>query len=196
MPREQRHIDDYGYYHILTRGNDKKIIFRCEADYDHFIEIIKKYLNKFQVQIFHYCLMPNHLHLLLQAIKAEDLPKFMQGVLQVYGSYFRIKYGSVGFTYQNRYKSIPIDKECYLLECARYIERNPLRAKIVENLNEYPWSSFSYYAQGTDNDIIKEENPLYIQLSMLKEARQRLYIEYILQKRPYDHVIDEAFKIG
>jgi putative transposase len=196
MPRRPRHLEDNGYFHVLTRGNNRKIIFRSNGDYEYFVAAIKKYLRKYQIRIFHYCFMPNHLHLLLQVIKAEDLPKFMQGVLQVYGSYFRIKYVSVGFTYQNRYKSIPIDKECYLLECARYIERNPLRAKIVENLKEYSWSSFPYYAQGIDNDIIKEDNPLYIQMSKLKEARQRLYKEYILQKRPYDHVIDEALKIG
>jgi len=87
---------------------------------------MKEALDMFQINVLHYCLMPNHLHLLLQAIKATDLPKFMQRILQVYAAYFKKKYDSVGFVFQNRYKSLYIDRESYLLECARYIEKNPL----------------------------------------------------------------------
>ena len=120
----------------------------------------------------------------------------MQGVLQVYGRYFRHKYESVVFTYQNRYKCIGIDKESYLFECARYIERNPLRAKIANDLKEYSWTSFSYYTQGIENGVIRKGNPLYNQLSSSIKMRQKLYKEYILQDRPYDLLIDELLNIG
>jgi len=80
--------------------------------------------------------MPNHIHLLVQAQKAKDLPKFMQGILQVYAHYYRKKYCSAGFVFQNRYKSSFIDKDSYLLECARYIERNPLKLDRVA-----PWGT-------------------------------------------------------
>ncbi|MDP2905684.1 MAG: transposase, partial [Candidatus Omnitrophota bacterium] len=121
MPRRPRVLIDNGYYHVVTRGIDKRRLFQDQQDYRCFKELMKEYLDEFQVNILHYCLMPNHIHLLIWAINADDLPKYMQGVLQVYASQFRKKYQSVGFIYQNRYKSNLIDKDSYLLECARYI---------------------------------------------------------------------------
>lgn len=195
MPRKPRSLTDGGYYHIITRGNDRKMIFKDSEDYFRFLEILKRYLKKFQILIFNYCLMPNHIHMLLQAIKGAELPKFMQGVLQVYAHCFRKKYDSVGFVFQNRYKSLYVDKERYLIDCARYIERNPLRAKIVRNLIEYPWSSFSYYMKGKDNGVIKRDNPFYMSLASTEDERQRRFIELVLEERLYEKIIDDFFRI-
>ena len=196
MPRALRNLLDLGYYHIFTRGNDRKQIFRCNDDYNHIFNIIKEALDMFQINILHYCLMPNHLHLLIQAIIAKELPKFMQRILQVYAAYFKKKYDSVGFVFQNRYKSLHINKESYLLECARYIEKNPLRAKIVTSLFEYPWSSFLCYAKGKENDLIRVSNPIYLELSENQEERQRKFCEFILEERAYDSIIDDFFRIS
>ncbi len=195
MPRKARQIIDNGYYHILTRGNDRRNIFLCQDDYVRILDIIRLYIEKYQVRIFHYCLMPNHVHFLVQAIKSVDLPKFMQGVLQVYANYFRKKCDSIGFLFQNRYRSIHIEKESYLLECARYIERNPLRAKICDDLKDYSWSSFLSYAEGKKNRIIETPNPCFFDLSCSAGARQRMFREFVIQERPYDHVVDRAFRI-
>ncbi len=186
---------DNGYYHILTRGNDRKNIFRGEEDYLNFLTIILRYLAKFDIFIYHYCLMPNHIHFLVQALIALHLPKFMQGILQSYAWHFRKKYDSAGFVFQNRYKSLFIERESYLLECARYIERNPMRAKLTSNLHEYRWSSFSFYAQGFHDSIIKYPNPAYLELSGSQEERQRLFCDYVFQQRPYDQLIDEIFRM-
>jgi putative transposase len=196
MPRKPRVISDGGYYHIVTRGIDHRKLFRYRQDYQYFLEIIKKYLQKFQINIIHYCFMPNHIHLLIQAQKAEDLPKFMQAILQVYASYFRKKHNSVGFVFQNRYKSSFINKDSYLIECGRYIERNPLRAKITDDLSSYRWSSFSFYAEAREDDIIKALNPLYLELANTDQARMQRYKCYILEERPYEHIVDKAFRIG
>jgi len=194
MPRKPRILLDGGYYHILTRGNDRRKIFRYKHDYNYFLKIIKLYLAKFQVNILHYCLMPNHIHLLIQVQRAEDLPKFMQAILQVYASYFRKKYNSVGFVFQNRYKSYLIEKESYLLECARYIERNPVRAKITSNILDYPWSSFSFYARGIDNGIIKTIDPLYPDLAKTELERKQRYQNHVLEERPYEDIVDKVLK--
>jgi putative transposase len=194
MPRRPRILLDGGYYHILTRGNDRRRIFRYKQDYSCLLKIIEVYLAKFQVSILHYCLMPNHIHLLIQAQRAKDLPKFMQAILQVYASYFRKKYNSVGFIFQNRYKSYLIEKESYLLECARYIERNPIRAKIATNLLDYPWNSFSFYAKRIDNSIITTINPLYLELAKTELERKQRYQNYISEERPYEHIVDKVFK--
>ena len=195
MPRRSRYLIDLGYYHILTRGNNRKTIFRCKEDYKRLLDIMKTYLEKFKISIFHYCLMPNHLHLLIQVNIANDLPKFMQGILQVYANYFRKKYSASGFVFQNRYKSFFIGKESYLLECSRYIERNPLRAKITNDIFKYPWNSFSFYAEGIDDPITKTANPFYLKLAKSKEERQRRFQNFVLEERPYDQIIDEFFKI-
>ncbi len=195
MPRTARVLLDGGYYHILTRGIDKRILFCCAQDYYYFLEIMKKYLVKFQVFVMNYCLMTNHLHLLMYAEKAQDLPRFMQLVLQVYASYFRKKYKSTGFIFQNRYKSRLIDSDTYLLECARYIERNPLRVRIVKNLLDYPWSSFSFYAREKEDAIIKIVNPGYLDLGDTKEQRQQQYVDYVSIDRLYEYIIDKEFKI-
>ena len=195
VPRRPRYLIDNGYYHILTRGNDRRKVFQCQDDYVRILDIIRLYIEKYQVRIFHYCLMANHIHFLVQAIKSVDLPKFMQGVLQVYANYFRSKYDSIGFLFQNRYKSIHIEKESYLLECARYIERNPLRAKICDDLKDYSWSSFLFYAEGKENGIIEKPNPCFFDLSYSASDRQRVFREFVIQERPYDHVVDRAFRI-
>ena len=195
MPRKPRVLVDGGYYHIITRGIDRRRLFCYRQDYDYFLEIVRKYLEKFQVSILHYCLMTNHIHLIIQAGKKEDLPRFMQAVLQVYASHFRKKYNSVGFIFQNRYKSSFIDKDSYLLECGRYIERNPLRAGIIDDLQDYPWSSFHCYAKGVDDDLIKKKNPLYFDLGNTEQARQQRYREYLFQDRPYEDIVDTAFSL-
>jgi putative transposase len=139
--------------------------------------------------------MPNHLHILAQVIKSKDLAKLMQGVLQVYAHYFRKKYASVGFVFQNRYKSRHIDSDAYLLECGRYIERNPLRAGLVSDLSGYPWSSFLFYAKGIPSDIIKFPNPLYASLGITDLERHARYSERVLEIRPYEHIVDKEFRI-
>lgn len=194
MPRKPRVLLDGGYYHVLTRGNDRRKIFRYKQDYKCFLGLIKKYLAKFQVSILHYCLMPNHIHLLIRVQIAKDLPKFMQAILQVYASYFRKKYNSVGFVFQNRYKSYLIEKESYLLECARYIERNPARAKITSDILDYPWSSVSFYAGGIDNGIIKIANPFYLEFAETDSERKQRYRDYVLEERPYEDIVDKVLK--
>ncbi len=195
MPRIARCLIDEGCYHIVTRGIDRRRLFRYKQDFESFYRIIQEYLKKYKIYLLHYCLMPNHIHLLVKAEKSHDLPKFMQSLLQKYASKFRKKYKSVGFVFQNRYKSKLIDNDAYLLECARYIERNPLRANIVKELSEYLWSSYSYYSKGKIDDIITLDNPLYISLAQTAQGRQEAYVKYISEERPYDYIVDKSFRI-
>lgn len=195
MPRGARLLENDCYYHILTRGNDRKRLFRYKQDYTYFVNLAQYYLLKYPVSIYHYCLMDNHVHFLIRAIRAEHIPKFFQVILQSYVAYFRKKYDHTGYLFQNRYKSYFIDKETYLLECARYIERNPIRAKLTDAPSGYKWSSYLYYAEGLKDDIIKTPNPMYMQLAETDAERRRVYKDYILQERPYDSIVDKELKI-
>ena len=195
MPRNARRLADGNNYHIITRGIDRRTLFSDESDNQYFLDIMRANLERFEISIYHYCLMVNHIHLLIKAVRATDLPKFMQIVLQRYAHYFRKKYLSVGFIFQNRYKSRLIDNDAYLLECGRYIERNPLRAKIVSELFKYRWSSYLLYAKGEQNEIVKLLNPLYLDLASTDEKRKEAYTNYVLQGRPYEDILDKEFHI-
>ncbi|MDO8489439.1 MAG: transposase [Candidatus Omnitrophota bacterium] len=195
MPREARGLVDEGCYHIVTRGIDRRTLFADESDNQYFVNIVSTNLARFKIYIFHYCLMVNHVHLLIKTTRAADLSKFMQAVLQSYASYFRKKYLSVGFIFQNRYKSKLIDNDAYLLECGRYIERNPLRSKVISELSEYRWSSYLLYAKGEKNDIVNLLNPLYLELADSDKKRRELYVNYVSQGRPYEDILDKEFHI-
>ncbi len=195
MPRSKRELFDGGYYHILTRGNDRRRLFRVKKDYQWMLGLIGEYALKHPVQIVHYCLMSNHVHLLVRTVKSVDMPKFMQGILQTYAVYFRKRYGSTGYVFQNRYKSCLIASDGYLLECGRYIERNPFRAGIVQNVGDYRWSSFQFYASGKPDAIINRVNPAYEGLGRTVEERQSRYTERVCESRPYEHIVDKAFRI-
>jgi putative transposase len=126
---------------------------------------------------------------------SKDMPKFFQILFQRYACYFRKRYRHTGYLFQNRYKSYPITKETYLLECARYIERNPIRAKVVDSPGDYRWASFLYYAAGAKDDIIKEPNPLYKEMANSDVERRKIYKDYILEERAYEHLVDKGLGI-
>ena len=198
MPRKDRFetVCDESVHHITQRGINRSRIFRMDEDYLKLKGFIKRYLGYFKVKIYNYCIMPNHIHILLYAEEAIHLSKFMQAVSLSYGSYYRKKYKYTGYLWQGRFKNAHIDKDSYLLECARYIERNPLRAKnkMVEDLSEFLWSSYNFYANGHADDIITM-NPLYAGLGQTAKERQTKYKEYILVMRPYEEVLDDVFQI-
>ena len=191
MPRAKRLLYDKAIFHIVQRGHNKDRIFKTDNDYIAFKETIRKYKKKFAFSLYHYCLMPNHIHMLIQVEKGDELPKIIQGITQTYSYYYRKKYTCSGYVYQNRYKSFHIESDSYLLECGRYIERNPLRACIVRNISDYIWSSYNFYANGDFDDIITE-NPLYAELGKTPQERKASYQRYILETRPYEKLIDKV----
>lgn len=191
MPRSKRVLYDGAVYHIVQRGHNKEILFKDLRDRKVFSGIIRKYKKRFIFDIYHYCFMSNHFHILLKIISGKDLPRVLQGITQSYSFYYRIKYGHAGYVYQNRYKSYLVENDSYLLDCGRYIERNPLRAGIVKDLSQYRWSSHNFYANGRYDDIITV-NPLYESFGNNPEERMNKYREYVLEVRPYERVLDKA----
>ena len=199
MPRKNRFqvVSGFSTHHVVQRGINRSSVFQSHHDYAYFKDQIRRYLSKYDtVKIYHYCFMPNHIHLLCFTAKAPQLSRFMQSLLLAYSSYYRKKYRYSGYLWQGRFKAFPIQKDSYLLECARYIERNPLRTKrrMVERLSSYRWSSYNFYANGTQDDIITED-PLHKNLGATAEERRTCYQEYILIPRPYEQLIDDVFRI-
>ncbi|KKU18992.1 MAG: Transposase [Candidatus Saccharibacteria bacterium GW2011_GWA2_46_10] len=148
MPRKPRQLTDHGYYHLIARGNNRHFILSVPGGHEFFKELLAQSKEKFQWQLSHYCLMSNHFHLLGRIAQGHQLPKLMQYLLFGYSRWYRLKAHYVGHVWQGRYKSPLIEKESYYLECGRYIERNPIRAGLVANAEQYAWSSYRHYALG------------------------------------------------
>lgn len=130
-----------GYFHIITRGNNRMKIFQDELDYQHYLTLLRYYKTHYQIKIFAYCLMPNHVHLLVETTKANTLPKFMQGLNLAYSLYHKKRYDWNGYLWQGRYKSYLIEKGKYFAACIEYIESNPSKAGLTANNEEYLWCS-------------------------------------------------------
>jgi putative transposase len=194
MGRPKRVLVDGGVYHVISRGHNRYKIFNSPSDCAAYKKLLSHYKTKFCFDLFHYCLMPNHIHLLLRITRGLELPHLMQGLNQAYAKHYKRSYGLIGNLFQGRYKGLMIDRDEYLLECARYIERNPLRAGMVKDPADYDFSSFNHYAGGIKDGIITP-NPKYEELSVSREERIRLYAEYLLQPRAYETITDQKFKL-
>ena len=141
MPRIKRVTLENGCYHIITRGNQKQSVFQATEDYQRYLYLLSKYKRKFGFKLYCFCLMPNHVHLLIQVSDPNVLNKIMRGLNLSYTLYFNFRYKKVGHLWQDRYKSRIIQQDAYLLECINYIEANPVRASLAGEIEEYPWSS-------------------------------------------------------
>src|SRR3989338_3874695 len=194
MARLGRVLVDGGVYHITNRGHNRYRLFHSLDDYKAYRKAIRDYQKRFSFDIFHYCLMPNHTHILVTVAVGNELPRIMQGINQSYAKHYKRSYKLIGNLFQGRYGSIFIDSDEYLMECGRYIERNPLRANLVADLSDYYFSSYNYYARGRKDDIITP-GLCYIALSAEPKERMGLYKEYVLQKRPYETILDKGLKI-
>jgi len=147
---------DNACYHITTRGNQKQAAFIDNEDYLRCLATVKRAKKKYAVLLYAYCLMPNHLHLLIESKIAGDISKFMHWVNRGYVAYFNAKYGKVGHLWQGRFKSKPIIKDRYLINCAEYIEENPVRAGLVSDIAAYPWSSYRERCLLSKKDMLDE----------------------------------------
>ncbi|CAA6802027.1 MAG: Unknown protein [uncultured Sulfurovum sp.] len=143
MPRKPR-IELAGKYHIINRGVAQMTIFKELADYEYFEELMCFYVTDFGMTIHNYCLMGNHYHLLLE-IQNENLSKFMRQLNMNYSIYFNKKYKRAGHLWQGRFKSWYVTDEAYFYTLMCYIEQNPLKANMVKDIAEYPYSSYHYF---------------------------------------------------
>ena len=184
MPSKNR-VKQYvegGHYHVYNRGVEKRRIFLDDQDYRVFLHLLKYYLSATElsdehplkeitgfvpvklrpieplynkVELLCYCLMPNHFHLLLKQISKDGMEKLMRRLSTTYAMYFNRRYDRVGTLFQGRYKAVLVDTDEHLLHLSRYIHQNPTLTKGF--LNEYPYSSYSYYIGEQKADWLRPE---------------------------------------
>src|SRR5580692_8705640 len=144
MPRTARAAVGGVVYHVLNRGNGRMGIFRKPGDYQAFLQLLVDGKQKARVEVFGFCLMPNHWHLVLRPKGDGDLAAYLSWVSNTHVKRYRAHYSQTsGHLYQGRYKSFAVEEEGYLLTLLRYVEANPVRGKnpLVEKAQDWPWSS-------------------------------------------------------
>jgi putative transposase len=179
VPRTRRIVPEDLPLHIWIRGNNRQWIFRAPEDKEYYLAQLYRFKRFHEIVIYHYCLMDNHVHLILGAGRSGELSRFMMRVNLSYFSLYRDKYGYCGHFFQNRFGSNIVDSDTYLLHCGKYIELNPVRAKMVDAPEYYQYSSYPFYALGTGNPLVSPD-PVYLALSATPERRQALYALFVV----------------
>ncbi|BAQ09990.1 hypothetical protein OXB_1519 [Bacillus sp. OxB-1] len=152
MARKPRGWHPKGFYHIIVRGNNRQNIFRDKNDVDEYFRVLSFVYGKFPFELYAYCVMTNHVHLLLRSPHFH-LGKLMAPLNRRYSDYYRKRHGYVGQIFQNRYYSKEVTGTTGLLHVSSYIHRNPIETKqpMVESMEHYPHSSYRYYFYGEDS---------------------------------------------
>jgi len=133
------------YYHVTSRGNEQKDIFKSRRDREQFLSYLQTAVERYGARIHAYCLMTNHYHLLLETPKG-NLSQIMRHINGAYTTYFNVKRKRIGHLFQGRYKAIIVEADEYALELSRYIHLNPVRVGLVAKPQEYEWSSYRGYS--------------------------------------------------
>ena len=193
MARPLRITYPGAFYHVTSRGNERKDIFKSKRDRERFLEYLESATQRYNAVIHVYCMMDNHYHLLLET-PSGNLPQIMRHLNGAYTTYFNVKRKRSGHLFQGRYKAILVDIDEYAKELSRYIHLNPVRAKMVAIPEAYTWSSYQFY-------IGKQKSPewLYIdfilsyfgkKVSIAQNNYQQFVTEIISKK--YDSPLDDV----
>lgn len=173
MGRQLRILIPGAVYHVTSRGNERKNIFKDDMDRNMLLKTLGEVKKKYDFKILAFVLMSNHYHFLLKTEK-PNLPVIMQYLNTSYGIYFNQKYRRIGHLFQSRYHSILVEYGPNIKEVARYMHLNPIRANIVETLPEYEWSSHAQFVGIRDTGIA---DPEYV-LRYFNDSSKKVVEEY------------------
>ena len=148
MPRTARSAVGNACYHVLNRGNGRAEVFHKDGDFAAFVELLAAAQQRLPMRLLGYVLLPNHFHLVLWPHEDGDLGRWMQWLMTSHVRRYHRHYHGSGHVWQGRYKAFPIQQDEHLLTVLRYVERNPLRARLVRRAELWPWSSLAWRANG------------------------------------------------
>lgn len=174
MPRKMRLYAAGIPSHIVQRSNNKQAYFFCDDDYGFYIRSLNEALTEYKVKLHAFVLIKNHVHLVMTQSDHQGISKVMQSVGRKYVRYIYGIYNRRGTLWEGRHKASLIDVERYLLTCQRYIELNPVIAKMVNTPDEYTWSSFQHNGVGKTIQCITPHEE-YLKLAQSKESRKNNY---------------------
>ncbi|NND66335.1 MAG: transposase [Halioglobus sp.] len=180
MPRRARMYLPGLPYHLFQRGNNRTACFFEAEDRTRYLRLLGESCESYQVDLHAYVLMTNHVHLLLTPTCEDSISRMTRVVGSRYAQFVNKKYGRSGTLWEGRHKSCPVETSSYLLKCYRYIELNPVRAKMVTLPEDYPWSSYAGNALGAASDLLSP-HPVYTGLGATVEERCCAYREIVGQ---------------
>lgn len=194
------------FYHVYNRGVEKRPIFDNKRDYTRFLKTIiyyqldgpkPKFSNFFKYKVFQpnpdkkiveiicYCLMPNHFHFLIRQLKDGGISEFISKLVNSYTKYYNIKHDRVGHLFQGQFKAVLMESDEQLVHLSRYIHLNPISSFLVDNLNAYPWSSYSQYSSKINEKICNTE-PI---LNFFKSTKD--YERFVLDRVNYAQQLEQ-----
>ena len=154
MPRPPRPVADGLVYHALNRGNNRDAVFASPDDYRQFLNAIVQTQKRYPFRLYGYCLMTNHFHLLLAPGDGQSISRIMQSLTVAHTWHYHKTHRTSGHVWQGRFKSPVIQDDAHAVTVLRYIEANPLRAGMVKDLADYPWSSYLHHGLGHDDPLV------------------------------------------
>lgn len=191
MPREARRKSESGIYHIMLRGINQQQIFEDREDFEKFLQILKDCKAVSEYKLFAYCLMGNHIHLLVQEGK-EPIEQVMKRLATRFVYWYNIKYQRVGHLFQDRFKSEPVENDSYFLTVIRYIHQNPVKAGLCKNLSDYKFSSYNSFFD--NSDLVDKDFVLnIIPIKLFAEFNAKITNDKCLEieEKPIIRVTDE-----
>ena len=191
MPRQARRKSESGIYHIMLRGINQQQIFEDREDFEKFLQILKDCKVLSEYKLFAYCLMGNHIHLLVQERK-ETIEQVMKRLATRFVYWYNIKYQRVGHLFQDRFKSEPVEDDSYFMTVLRYIHQNPIRAGLCKNISDYEYSSYNEFFINSDlidKDFVLEIIPIELFVEFNAEITNDKCLE--IEEKPIVRVTDE-----
>lgn len=172
MPRQARQLSESAIYHVMIRGVNRDAIFLEDADFDRFVELLAVVKAASGCLVLAYCLIPNHVHLIIQTT-TEPIGTVIKRLGVRYAGWFNRKYQRVGHLFQDRFKSIPVEDDEYLITLLRYVWNNPIEAGLAEHAADYPWSSRRYLGRrrpALDDGRLRELLPTHTLTELAAES--------------------------
>jgi len=161
-------------YHIINRGNNRQVIFVDEDDYRQYLNTIQRYKKIYHFKLFAYCLMTNHIHLLIKTTQDGSISKIMQSLTVAHTRWYNFRYQRCGHVWQGRFHSPLVSEDDHMLTVMQYIEQNPLRANMVKAIADYPWSSYKLNVWKNEAVIIdRKQNKVFAELG--GTLKERIY---------------------
>lgn len=186
----RRRIFVPGYpLHVVQRGNDRRAIFLDDDDRIRFLDFLVEAAERHACAVHCYVLMGNHVHLLMTPANADALPRTMQSIGIRYVRYFNTIYERTGGLWEGRYRASLVNTDCYLEACYRYIELNPVRANLVTDPADWPWSSHRLHAFGAPDRVVSVHD-YYADLAVFAKRRQSRYRQWFRNSLTEDELND------
>ncbi len=174
-------------FHIINRGILKQAIFHDEEDFSAFVESVYRYVSRAGASVYHWCLMNNHYHIVMELPDPTELSKVVGGWQHVYAVRYHRRYQTAGKLFQSRFKSQAIEKGPYLMACGRYVEQNPVRAGLCERAWDWIWSSAKFYVEGKP-DLLTTLDPLW------EGSDGEVYKRWLMEQLPQEEKLFRSSK--